>query len=819
MLGNLDRTKLSHSPVDLSLMTRRIASGNAIVFTGAGFSTETKNVLGHPPPLAKQLARELSKLAKLDEVSEELMFASEVALEFNDHNNILELLKDNYTLRSVSSFHESICKVPWKRFYTTNYDNSIELACLNVSKRIESINISSSPTDYIKKPNVCVHLNGKVEGSVPDDLQSRIKLSDASYLSADSFVSSKWYFHFKRDLERSSAIVFLGYSMYDIDVKKILFENPEFAEKTYFVVKDGATFQDTFMLKRFGHILPIGVEKFGELVKNLKLSEKSDEFNPESLVKYDLLNDTIDIRDSDSEQFLLFGSYNQRLLQTSLIDNDSVPFAAKRTYLTDAVAHINNGNNLIIQGDLGNGKSIFLESLSFELTINGHTVYYVEDNDGDYIKDLELIESMDENCVIIVDDFSNYLPLLEYVKQTQPKNIQLVLGERNVSYLSEVKDLNIDFLELNIDILTSDEIESLIEIIDNLGAWDAFSSLSNDNKLQAIKFKYNSQLSSLLLGLLDSPNIKQKIKQQTETLYQVEGHKKTVFAICLCEVVNVTPNSSLISELIDNHDIFSTGLRNSKEFKTLFRIENNTIRSKSSLLALSLLNNTFGETYIMDELLAVAKRLDSKKNQDKSFDKIMTSILRFRFVEMILPQKKSILNRYYERIKIDCNWLMRSPHYWVQYAMCRLAYNDYKKAQDYLTTAYEQARSKNKNYYTDNIDTQQARLYLNQALDVNDPNLSYKYFDDAHKLLASLPNDGRKFRQAQLYQDIFDKKYMQYSEKYKVAFEHATRRILEQASNGDLDPRTIHHARQMKFISQAKDTLQAILEAILDKRK
>ncbi|TOL53290.1 P-loop NTPase, partial [Vibrio parahaemolyticus] len=274
----------------------------------------------------------------------------------------------------------------------------------------------------------------------------------------------------------------------------------------------------------------------------------------------------------------------------------------KRTYLTDAVAHINNGNNLIIQGDLGNGKSIFLESLSFELTINGHTVYYVEDNDGDYIKDLELIESMDENCVIIVDDFSNYLPLLEYVKQTQPKNIQLVLGERNVSYLSEVKDLNIDFLELNIDILTSDEIESLIEIIDNLGAWDAFSSLSNDKKLQAIKFKYNSQLSSLLLGLLDSPNIKQKIKQQTETLYQVEGHKKTVFAICLCEVVNVTPNSSLISELIDNHDIFSTGLRNSKEFKTLFRIENNTIRSKSSLLALSLLNNTFGETYIMDEL-------------------------------------------------------------------------------------------------------------------------------------------------------------------------------------------------------------------------
>lgn len=819
MLEKLDRTKLGYSPVDLDMLKRRIASGNAIVFTGAGFSTETTNVLGKTPPLAKQLARDLSGLAKLEDISEDLMFASEVALEFNDHDSILELLKDNYTLKDVSYFHENICNLPWKRFYTTNYDNSIELASLRVSKRIESLSIFSNPVDYIKKPNVCLHINGKVEGSISDDLQSKIKLSDASYLSADSFISSKWHFHFKRDLERSSAIVFLGYSMYDIDVKKILFENPEFAEKTYFVVKEGATFQDTFMLKKFGHILPIGVKKFGEMIQDLKSIEESNEFNPESLVKYEIFEDTQDIRDADSEKFLLFGSYSHKLLQSSLIENSNVPFAAKRTYLLDCVSHINSGNNLIIQSDLGNGKSIFLESLSFELTKNGHSVFCLEDNDGDYIKDLENIELMGEKSIVVVDDFSNHLPVLEYVKQAEPQNIQLILGERNVSYLSEVQGLNIDFLELNIDILTNDEIEKLIEIIDNLGAWNEFSSLSDDKKIQAIRSKYNSQLSSLLLGLLDSPNIKQKIKNQTDILYQNESYKKTIFAICLCEVVNATPSASLISELIDDNEIYSMGLRNSIEFKTLFKVENNIVKSKSSLLALSLLNNTFSETYIMDELLLVAKRLDTKKNQGNGFDKIMTSILRFRFVEMILPQKKSILNRYYERIKIDCSWLMKSPHYWVQYAMCRLAFNDYKKAQDYLTTAYTQALSKNKNYYTDNIDTQQARLYLNQSLDVMDPIQSYRYFDDAHKLLSSLPNDGRKFRQALLYQDIFNKKYNQYSDKNKVAFEHATRHMLEQASNGDLDPRTIHHARQMKFISQAKDALSGILESIIEKRK
>ncbi|WP_435868365.1 hypothetical protein, partial [Escherichia coli] len=79
-------------------------------------------------------------------------------------------------------------------------------------------------------------------GAEPEDLTSKIKLSDSSYLSPDSFVNSDWYYHFKKDLETASAIVFMGYSMYDMDVKKFLFENPELQEKTYFVVRDGADF-------------------------------------------------------------------------------------------------------------------------------------------------------------------------------------------------------------------------------------------------------------------------------------------------------------------------------------------------------------------------------------------------------------------------------------------------------------------------------------------------------------------------------------------------------------------------------------------------
>lgn len=220
MLENLDRTKLAQAEVDINLLQQRISSGNAILFTGAGFSLGARNILGSEPPMAKELARKLSQISGLDEESDDLMFASEVALELHDHGSILDLLKDNYTINKVSSSHEDICNLPWRRFYTTNYDNSIELSSLNKNKRIESIDISSDPIDYIKKKNVCLHINGKIEGSNESDLIDKIKLSDASYLSADSFIKSKWKYHFNRDLERASAIVFVGYSMYDIDIKK-----------------------------------------------------------------------------------------------------------------------------------------------------------------------------------------------------------------------------------------------------------------------------------------------------------------------------------------------------------------------------------------------------------------------------------------------------------------------------------------------------------------------------------------------------------------------------------------------------------------------
>lgn len=813
MLKGFDITKAKAQEVDTELLKRRISTGKAIAFTGAGFSLGTKNVLGSTPPMAGELAKKLSLLCNLEE-SEDLMFAADVALEYADNISVLDLLKDNYTLTSVSECHEKICKLPWKKFFTTNYDNSIELACLNIGKRIESVDLSYKPTNFLKKNNVCLHINGKIEGAEPEDLTSKIKLSDSSYLSPDSFVNSDWYYHFKKDLETASAIVFMGYSMYDMDVKKFLFENPELQEKTYFVVRDGADFKEIFTLRKYGHVLPIGVDRFSDLMKDVqKQSHEDGVIFTETLVKYEVFDTQTDFRDIDSERLFLYGNYEIEKLHDSIRRIETIPYFIKRDIIPVCLNNIKNNNNIIITGDLGNGKSIVLEMLAYELTVNGFHTYILRNNDGDYVSDLDQIIKHEGTAVIIIDNCSNHPGLIKHIFEVKADNLIYVFADRNSN---DIKfNISLDFIEHNIDLLSSDEIASAVKIIDNLSTWQKFSALSTERKKRLVYEKYDAQLSLLLLGLINSPNIKTKIKQQTDLIYSNPDHKKSVFCICICEVANVEPTSSLVSEISGTNAIYHTSLRNSPPFNQIFKVNGATIKSKSSILSLSLLNNTFSDIYVRDVLLEIVERTDSIKDQDIEIKKIFKALLRFHIVERILPKNQSALDRYYEQLKYRCTWLMDSPHYWVQYAMCRLSFSDYNRAQNYLTNAYQKAETKKGSYHTDNIDTQQARLYLNQCLDHNNSSECYKLFDKAHALLVKLPNEGRKFRQVLLYKKVFDLKYQSFSKKNKTDFEQACKKLLDQTKPDNVYP---INTNMVRFITSAEEALIEILNTIMLER-
>ena len=121
-------------------------SGEAIVFLGAGFSVGAKNFTSKGEFLiGKQLCDALIEDGKIDVTGEsesdtsDLQYISTRYLETNTKRDLLKLLKNIYCCKSVGEEHIKIASIPWKKIYTTNYDDVMEVASKIASKNRQAV--------------------------------------------------------------------------------------------------------------------------------------------------------------------------------------------------------------------------------------------------------------------------------------------------------------------------------------------------------------------------------------------------------------------------------------------------------------------------------------------------------------------------------------------------------------------------------------------------------------------------------------------------------------------------------------------------------
>lgn len=72
-----------------------------------------------------------------------MYYTSELYIDKFGPSKIIEKLKNEYTISEIAEHHKKICSLPWKRIYTTNYDNIIEQSCVANGVVIDSASISS----------------------------------------------------------------------------------------------------------------------------------------------------------------------------------------------------------------------------------------------------------------------------------------------------------------------------------------------------------------------------------------------------------------------------------------------------------------------------------------------------------------------------------------------------------------------------------------------------------------------------------------------------------------------------------------------------
>lgn len=701
-------------------MIELLSSGKSVLFMGAGYSADMKNMYGECLPTANKLAEEICTLGNFTK-SSDLSYATSRYLDDPNLNRLqlIELLKNKLTVKETNKDHEVIARVNWRRCYTTNYDDGFKQAALKNNKIVTTVELDDSVQSFYQaNNNLCVHINGKLDSLSSHSLDNQFKMSSESYLVKDDFLESEWFKLFKLDLEQASAIIFVGYSLFDEFIKKILFwNNGAFKDKTFFIIKNDASEEMIFKLKKFGRILKISVSGLANILEdNIEVINSDMEIDESTLLSLELYEDKykegdFSLSDEEIEDLFINGNIEQENIDAFIkgeIRKD-IRFNSL-IYRKDLIDKIRSSivcnKDVSIIGDLGNGKTLLMNMLKSVISSESINVYSLKDDAklDDFIKDLDYLSKRNSRFILFIEGILINKDILEYFYLLNPLNINIIASERTMDYEFN-KSLLKEHLKFNVDMLNKEEISQLVKLIDNLAAWkDEQLGLKDIDKVEYISKQCDSKLSSVLLGVLDSKNIKNKLKFSIEPLLSNNDTKKLVFAISFLAINSYSSSdrvsNSMISDVLGNFSVYQSDIVNSKEFKSLFSFNSNGAEVKSTLFCLSLIRNFFDSSFIASELLNISVSLEKLRGKDFNrhvYDELFKTTLRFSTVERIFPDKnkKVMLRTYYDSLKKRIPWLENHPHYWLQYAMCYIALKEYDKAQALLKNAYEKANIKN----------------------------------------------------------------------------------------------------------------------------
>jgi SIR2-like domain len=253
--------------MELDEALRHALDGQAILFVGAGFSTQALTAKGENLPTGSKLAMLLATKLKLA-ATPSLDIVADMFVHAAGEFQLIQLLRDSLTADQVTPEQAIFGSVPWQRVYTTNYDNVVELAYAKQGRHIDSPTFADSPSDLTANKPACLHINGSIEKLDPRSLHSSLILTNTSYLT-DTFNNSRWSHLFREDIEVARAALFIGYSLFDLDIARVLYASSRTKQKCCFVVSEAPNEETVFSLSRFGTVVPVGAKVAGRRLSEL----------------------------------------------------------------------------------------------------------------------------------------------------------------------------------------------------------------------------------------------------------------------------------------------------------------------------------------------------------------------------------------------------------------------------------------------------------------------------------------------------------------------------------------------------------------------
>lgn len=720
----------------------RIHLGRSIAFFGAGFSIDAKNLLDQEMSASATLSKTLCEA--LDEDEElPLELSSQLYVQSKKTPDLRDLLRNSFSTKEAASYQKKISNLPWRRVYTTNYDNVIEFSRREAGLGLTSPTCIDAPSDYSGVFSI-VHLHGFVERLTKDDWDQATVLTNQQY-AMDHLAKSGWLEAFRSDANYADAIFFFGYSMADIDISRLMYENPSLAEKTFIIVGEKPKRATQVRVEGYGTLVLQSVENASTSFPSFgdALAAKPAPFLS-NLIRMDITpSDRSPTRD-EVVSYLIKGDIDVRFIGRDLA-NGTYDYFVSRDQINARASNLGaRPERLIVHSKLGEGKTSALHEIAHYLIVAGWSVLWFNGQIEGLEYDIDYLASLDSErqsrTVVFVENCFAYTREIRDLLQRYPM-LSIVLTCRTAALQTRVGSIEDAFGEdyelIDLNHLTENEINEFDAILLNTGLWGTRQGWSNEKRIDYVKSQAKSDLATLLVDVCRSSDIFGRIKGELKGLsaHPIAVRRSLITSLFLA-YAGLRFSLPQICEIVEA-DLFKMGKYQSDPILGEFiDLTNGRVTVRSPTFAKAVLKDAISDNVLIDVLPSIIQRLDRLSEHDKNYGEAAKSLMRFGVIEEILAedQKEEKLVQYYEAIRASGVGIS-NPQFWLQYAIACMSFRDYAAADDHFRAAFGLAERKG-GYDPYQIENQYAKFLIESRTHSKRWDDAYEALKDAHVIIA-----------------------------------------------------------------------------------
>lgn len=760
--------------------------GKAILFCGAGASLDSIGFDCEELPAASPLLDKFNdflgkKFTKLPIAASKVADAS--------LQEYFRIITDCFKVQAVSDDMKSIMSYPWSKVYSTNYDDSIEISCEQIGKPKQTLTSADKPSAILPGKLPIIHLHGFVNHFRVDTIRNECILDYNSNV-ANRVYEGPWATELKNDISTADVIVFLGYSLYDPEIAKLVLQGGNSKKKIFFINYKIEDEELTYMQEMFGTALHIEKDGFARVIEALPVATDATKkryvcFRAASEQSVEHRN----INYEDLSDLFLFGRVQDRLLQADVVEG-TTKYIIRPSIVETVIGELQAGRSLIsLYSPLGHGKTVLCKVLGAELA-RDYDVFFAIRNQGSFIEELRSIIANNDRPIVILDDYYKFSKHHREMALLKSEDVVFIFTSRlNVHETRKdelpAQFLNHDVVDLRIGELTQTDASSLVPLTNQAGMWREISELSDAEKAKKListgASGYQANFADILVGLMNSSEMIGRIRKELEILKEIS---KDAYDIVLLSIYLEFTNNHIDDFIIDQTlrtnltDIHSSD-KVSNIFRVFFHLDaSNGGYFAGSIFAKYAMERICDHNDLIGVIEDAANNLADSSPLLEEMRLVLVDLLRFNYLKVIASQDQNRLRRIrdlYSNLSSNPN-LNKDDLFWNAFGMCERALKDFEAAVKHFRTSISYAKNRGRNYVPYHAQNQLTVCLLERGISIpTEASVAFGNLKEVFELLSVQADDERTYGRGQAF--AWHKELISFLETYYPKFDDTEKAV------------------------------------------